>query len=128
DAATVDPGSHMVAPGTNSFEKWLAVKVDLADGHTYSDFYLELSTVSGALPSGVTIKVGTTATAATPTAATSTVAKTTLAAGRRYTFDTSVLAAANDRTAYLVIQEVVAATAASGAIPQQALTVGWARD
>ena len=128
DAATVDPGSHMVSPGTNSFEKYLAVKVDLADGHTYSDFYLELSTVSGALPSGVTIKVGTTATAATPTAATSTVALTTLTAGRRYTFDTSVLDTAAQKTAYLVLQEQVAATAASGAIPQQAITVGWAQD
>jgi hypothetical protein len=124
DAATVDPGSHKVAPGTNSVEKWLAVKVDSADGTTWSDFSV---TCSGALPSGVTIKVGVTAVAATPTSATSTVATTTLQAGRRYTFDTSVLDTAGEKTAFLVLQEVVSAAAVSGAIPQQSLVVNYAQ-
>ena len=123
DAATDDPNSHKVSPGTNSFERWLAVKCDSADG-AYSNFYIE---VAGDLPEGVTIKVGTTATAATPTNATSTVARTTLTAGRRYTFDTSVLDTVGAKSSYLVLQEQVAATAASGAIDQQALTIGWAK-
>jgi hypothetical protein len=123
DAATDDPDSHRVAPGTNSFEKWLAVKCDSADG-SYSDFYVE---VSGVLPEGVVIRVGVSATAATPTTATSVVAKATLAAGRRYTFDTSVLDTAGQKTAYLVLQESVAASAPSGAIDQQSLTFGWAK-
>lgn len=122
DAATVDPGSHVVAKGANSYEKWLAVKVDSADGTTWSDFSV---TCSGVLPTGVTIKVGVTSTAATPTNATSLVATTTLQAGRRYTFDTATYDTAGEKTAYLVVQEQVAATAASGAIPQQALTVNY---
>jgi hypothetical protein len=124
DAATVDPNSHRVAPGSSSYEKWLAVKVDSADGTTWSDFSV---TCSGALPTGVTIKVGVTATAATPTNATSLVATTTLQAGRRYTFDTSVLSTTGSKSAFLVLQEVVATDAASGAIPQQALTVNYAQ-
>lgn len=123
DAATVDPGSHQVAPGSNSYEKWLAVKVDSAAGETYSDFWVE---VAGALPAGVTIKVGIAAAGATPTSATSTVAKTTLAAGRRFIFDTAVYDTAGQKTAFLVLQEQVEAAAASGAIPQQAFTIGYA--
>ena len=126
DLPTGIPADNPVVPGTNSYERWLAVVCDSADG-AYSNFYVELNPVSGALPDGVTIRVGTTATAATPTAATSTVAKTTLTAGRRYTFDTSILDTVNARTAYLVLQETVAASAASGAIDQQTLAFGWAK-
>ncbi len=123
DSAAVAPDTYQVAPGSNSYEKWVAVSVDATDG-SYSDFYVE---VAGALPDGVTIKVGTTATAATPTNATSAVAKTTLTAGRRYTFDTATYDTAGQRTAYLVLQEQVAASALAGRIDQQAVTFGWVK-
>lgn len=122
DAATNDPGSHQVAPGSNSFEKWVAVYVDAADSTTYSNFWVECGSSA---PAGVTIKVGFADAGATPTSATSTVAKTTLSPGRRYLWDDTVYDTTGDRTRFLVIQAQVAATAASGAIPQIALTFGW---
>lgn len=122
DAATNDPGSHKVAPGTNSFEKWLAVSVDAANSQTFSNFWVEMT---GDLPDGVTIKVGTADAGATPTSATSTVAKTTLATGRRFIWDAGTYNANGQKTRYLVLQEQVAASAASGAIPQGTLTFGW---
>ena len=124
DAATVDPGSHQVVPGANSYEKWVAVVVDAPSGGTYSNFWVE-SDIDP--PAGVTVKVGIATAGATPTAATSTVARTTLSAGRRYLWDEQSYDTTGDRTRYLVIQEQVAATATSGAIPQQTLTFGWDR-
>lgn len=123
DAATNDPGSHKVARGANSYEKWVRLAVDAADGKTYSNFWVECG--SSGLPEGVTIKVGFADAGATPTSATSTVAKTTLSAGRRYLWDDTVYDTTGDRTRFLVVQEQVAATAASGAIPQGTLTFGW---
>jgi hypothetical protein len=123
DAATNDPGSHKIAPGSNSMEKWVAVAVDAADGSAYSNFYVQQA--SGAPQDGVTIKVGFALTGATPTSATSTVAKTTLTAGRRYLWDDSTYDTTGQKTRFLVIQAQVAATAASGAIPQESLLFGW---
>lgn len=122
DAATDDPNSHKIAAGANSFEKWVAVVVDSADGSAYSNFYVQSS---GAPQDGVTIKVGFALAGATPTSATSTVAKTTLTAGRRYLWDSASYDTNGDRTRFLVIQAQVAATAASGAIPQETLAFGW---
>lgn len=124
DAATVDPASHQVAPGTNSYEKWLRIRIDAANGASVSDFWIERS---GALPAGVVIKLGVTATPATPTSTTSTVATTTMAEGRRYVFDTTALDTTGQHTAYVVLQEQVAASAPAGAITQQAFTVGYAQ-
>lgn len=122
DAATNDPDDHRVVPGTNSYEKWLRVRVDSADGIAFSDFWIERT---GALPDGAVIKVGTTDTPATPTAATSAVARTTMAEGRHYTFDAGSYDETGDATRYVVLQLQVAAAANSGAIAQQAFSVGW---
>lgn len=123
DAATVDPNSHKVAPGANSYEKWLAVRVDSAAGETYSNFWVECSEDP---PTGVTITVGIADAGSTPTSAKSAVAKTTLSAGRRFTWDAGVYGTAGQRTRFLVLQAQVAATAAGGAIPQGLLTFGYA--
>ena len=40
-------------PGTNSFEKWLRVKIDAANAHTLANFWVERT---GDLPDGVTPK------------------------------------------------------------------------
>lgn len=122
DAATNDPASHQVAPGSNSFEKWLAVKVDSAAGTTYSNFWVEYT---GSLPTGVTITAGFALAGATPTSAKSTVATTTLSAGRRFLWDASTYDTTGEKTAFLVLQEQVAASAASGAIPQGTLSFGY---
>ena len=45
--------------------------------------------------------------------------------GRRYIFDAGVYGEAGQATRYLVVQEHVAADAASGAIPEQVFTSGY---
>jgi hypothetical protein len=124
DSAANDPSGHEVAAGHNSYEKYLRLKIDTAEGHEYANFWIERS---GDLPDGVVIKLGVTDTPRTPTSTTSTVATTTMADGRRYVFDTAVLAANGETTRYVVIQEQVAANADSGAIEQQVFTIGFAQ-
>jgi len=122
DAATNDPNDHQVAKGANSYEKWLRLKIDTADSGEFSHFWIERS---GVLPDGVVIKLGVTDTPSTPTSTTSTVATTTMADGRRYVFDAATLDANGDYTRYLVLQEQVAATAASGVVTQQDFSIGY---
>lgn len=122
DTAGTDPAAAKVSPGTNSYEKWMRVKIDAAGGGTFTNFWVSRS---GDLPDGVVLKMGVTDTAATPTTTASTVATTTMADGRRYYFDTNTYATTGDYTRYLVVQEQVTAAAASGAIAQQALEIGY---
>lgn len=122
DSAANAPTSNEIAKGSNSFEKWMRIKVDTADGGTFTNFWIERS---GDLPDGVTVKMGVTDSPSTPVAATSSIATTTMADGRRYIFDTNEYAADSDTTRYVVVQAVVAATAASGNIEQQVFTVGY---
>lgn len=122
DSASYDPTDGEVAPGTNSFEKWMRLKVDDADGTSVSDFWIERA---GDLPDGVIIKMGVTDAPATPTATTSTVATTTMVDGRRYFFDMGSYDADNDATRYLVLQEQVAADADDGSIDTQSFQWGW---
>jgi hypothetical protein len=112
--------AHEVAPGTNSFEKWMKIALDAANGQAVSSFWVERT---GDLPDGVIVKVGTTDTGATPKAALSTVATETMHEGRRYWFDGNEYSEDGDRTRYLVIQEQVAASAADGSIETQ--TFEW---
>lgn len=112
-----------VLPGTVSYERWLALRVDSAPAHGATNFYIQNV---GSLPTGVTIRFGVTDTAATPVNTASTVATMELTSGRRYIFDTSVLATVGGHTRYIVLQEVVALGAPSGAISAQAVTWGWA--
>lgn len=111
-----------VAPGSRSFERWLRLRVDAAPALGVTGFWLQNE---GDLPDGVTILFGVADTPATPVDTPSTVAVKTLMAGERYVFDNAILTEVGEHTRYIVIQEVVAAEAASGAIPEQALTWGW---
>ena len=124
DSAGTDPDAAEVAAGTNSYEKWLRILIDDAEGATYTNFWIERS---GDLPDGVVIKLGVTDTPATPTSATSTVATTTMADGRRYVFDANTYDESGQATRYVVLQEQVASSADSGAIEQQVFTVGYQR-
>ena len=114
--------ANEVALGTNSFEKWLRVRIDDADGLTLTNFWIERA---GDLPDGVIVKFGVTDTPATPTASTSTVATTTMVDGRRYFFDNGEYSADGDHTRYVVMQAQVAADATTGAIDSQTLQVSW---
>jgi len=121
---TQNRSDNEVAPGTNSFEKWLRIKIDTANGHTLTNFWIERD---GDLPDGVVIKMGVTDTAASPTASTSTVATTTMSSGRRYIFDTNSYDANNDTTRYVVVQEQVAGSASGGSIESQDFEIGWSQ-
>jgi len=122
--STQNREDNEVLPGTNSFEKWMRIKLDAANGHMLTNFWIERD---GDLPDGVVIKMGVTDTAATPTASASTVATTTMADGRRYIFDTNVYDANNDTTRYIVVQEQVAGTASGGSIESQDFEIGWSQ-
>src|SRR5262245_64219126 len=122
DSAVNDPDANPVDPGTNSYEKWLRLAIDDADGQAVTGFWVSRS---GDLPDGVIVKVGIAATGVTPKNTTSTVATETMHAGRRYWFDVAEYTADNDRTGFVVLQEQVAASADSGQIDQQSFQFGW---
>jgi hypothetical protein len=111
-----------VASGTNSFEKWMRVKIEAANAHTLANFWVERT---GDLPNGVTLKMGVADTPATPTAATSTVATKTMAEGQRYIFDANEYA--SGLTRYLVLQEQTASTASGGSIATESIEIGWSQ-
>jgi hypothetical protein len=120
----LDRSSHPVIAGTNSFEKWIRLKVGSANSHTLTDFWVERS---GDLPDGAVVKMGVTDTPVTPVATPSTVATTTMVDGRRYIFDVNEYVADGDATRYLVLQEQVANTVPAGSIETQSFEIGWSQ-
>ncbi len=120
--STDEVGGDPVAPGTRSFERWLRLRVDVAPAIGVANFWL-MNT--GDLPAGVSLLFGTTEAPATPIDTASAVATKTLASGQRFIFEDATLTEVGEHTRYVVIQEVVAADAASGDIPDQALQWGW---
>lgn len=111
-----------VMPGSRSYERWLRLRVDVAPGLGVANFWV-MNT--GDLPDGVELLFGVTDTPTTPTDGASAVATKTLTSGQKFIFDAGTYAAVGDHSRYIVIQEVVAADAASGDIPDQALVWGW---
>ena len=122
DSATNDPNANQVAPGSNSYEKWLRLVIDDSDGRTLSGFWIERT---GDLPDDVVVKIGLASAGVTPKATTSTVATETMHSGRRYFFDAAEYDTNGDRTAFVVLQEQVGASADTGAIDQQLFQWGW---
>jgi hypothetical protein len=112
-----------VMPGTRSFERWLRLRVDVAPAVGVANFWLKNT---GDLPDGVSLLFGVTDTPATPVSAVSQVATKTLTSGQKFIFDAATLTDVGDHSRYVVIQEVVAADADSGAIPGQVLQFGYA--
>lgn len=111
-----------VAPGSYSFERWLALRVDVAPANGATNFWLQNT---GDLPDGVTIRFGVTDTPATPVDTVSSIATMELTSGRRFIFDTNVLTDVADLTRYIVLQEQALSSASSGAIDPQAFEWGW---
>ena len=110
-----------VAKGANSYECWLRVRLDTAPQTGVTTFSFRLTP---SLPSGVAIKWGVADTPATPTAAPSTIATHDVNSDR-ILFDANTYTQAGQYTRYLVLQAQVAASASSGAIPQQSVVIGW---
>lgn len=122
--SAMNRSDNPVAPGTNSYEKWLRILVDNANDHALTDFWVERT---GDLPDGVTVKMGVTDDPATPVTSTSSVATTTMVAGRRYIFDADIYAATNDATRYLVLQAQTTSAAQPGSIEQGDYEIGWSQ-
>lgn len=120
DADALTGGS--VLPGSYSFERWLALRVDVAPTRGATNFWLQNT---GVLPAGVTIRFGVTDDPATPVNTVSAIATMELTSGRRFIFDTSVLTTIGDLTRYVCIQEQALSSAPSGAISPQAFQWGW---
>ncbi len=119
DAVTGDP----VAPGTTSYERWIALRVDVAPSMGVTNFWVQNT---GDLPDGVALRFGVADTPATPVNTASPVATKELTSGQRFIFDVDTYTEAGEKTRYLVIQEIVASDADTGEIPEQALRFGWA--
>jgi len=121
-AQDVVSGGSDVLPGTVSYERWIALRLDTAP-------VVGVTTLSvlndGDLPTGVTLKFGVTDTPRTPINTVSDIATMDLTSGRKFIFDTGVYDEVGQITRYLVVQEVVAVGAPSGAIPQQELSFGY---
>lgn len=111
-----------VLPGTRSYERWIALRVDSSPETGVANFSV---TNTGDLPTGVSLLFGVTDTPRTPVNTKSPVATMDLQSGRTYIFDTNAYDTVGDHTRYLVIQEVAASDAPSGAIDPQALRFGW---
>lgn len=111
-----------VAPGTNSYERWIRLRVDAVPAIGVTDLWVQNT---GDLPPGVAIKFGVTDTPHTPVAALSAVATMELTSGRRFIFDTSVLGAIGSHSRYIVLQGQVASDADAGPIDTQGLVFGW---
>ena len=118
---TLNSGNS-VAPGTFSYERWLALKVDSPPVSGVTNFWFQNA---GTLPSGVTLRFGVTDLPTTPVSSQSSVATTELVPGRRYIFDTNTYTDAGEKTRYLVLQLQALITADGGAIEQQTPSIGW---
>lgn len=115
-------GGGDVLPGSYSFERWLALRLDSPPALGVANFWF---IASGDLPAGVVIRFGVTDTGATPVETASAVATRELQPDRRYIFDTATYVSSGDHTRYLVFQEQVAADVTPGAIDPLDYTFGW---
>jgi hypothetical protein len=128
DNATNSLGNRQANPitvGTNSFEKWLKLKVDTAPANAVTNFQVW---GDGSVMANTTLNYGFTATGATPTASTSTVATTnftTATAAAKAQWDTASLTALNATTRYLVFQLAVDSNAGPGNWTQETINYSY---
>lgn len=112
--------ANPIALGTNSFEKWLKLKVDVPPANYVRNFQVW---GGGSVDASTALMVaGNHVTAATPTDATSTVATdafTTHTAGNKLVWDTGSYTHTSDVTRFLVAQLQSAADAGGGSWTQE---------
>lgn len=112
--------TYPVGRGTNSYEKWLRLHVDVAPANDVSNFQVWGS--GAALPTDIDLMVdGEISTGATPTASTSSVAVndwTGYTAGSKLQWDANTYTTVDDVTEWLVMQLQVGASAAVGSMDQ----------
>lgn len=119
--------ANPVTVGTNSYEKWLKLKVDTAPANSVSNFKVW---GDGAVQTSTTLMfTAAYSTGTTPTNATSSVASTTFngfTSGNKATWDSGSYSATNATTKYLVFQLQVASDASPGNWTQE--TVNYSYD
>ena len=107
--------ANPITVGTNSFEKWIKLKVDTAPANGVTNFKIW---GDGAVQTSTTLNwTGSYTTGTTPVATTSTVANTTFTnftAGNKGTWDSASYTATNATTKYTVFQLQVAADCGPG--------------
>lgn len=129
DNATNSLGNRQANPitvGTNSYEKWLKLKVDTAPANGVTNF---LIWGDGAVMTSTTLRyTGNYITGTTPVATLSSVANTTFVnftAGNKATWDATSYAATNATTRYVVFQLVVDSTAGPGNWTQETINYSY---
>lgn len=118
--------ANPITVGTNSYEKWLKMKVDTAPANAVTNFLLW---GDGAVQTSTTLMVtGAYVTGTTPTTASSTKANTTFVnftAGNKLTWDSASYSATNATTKYAVFQLQVDATCGPGNWTQETVSVSY---
>jgi hypothetical protein len=129
DNATNTLGNRQTNPitvGTNSYEKWLKMKVDNAPANSVSNFKLW---GDGTVQTSTTLMVtGNYTTGTTPVTTVSTVANTTFVnftTGNKMTWDAGSYSATNATTKYAVFQLQVDATCGPGNWTQETVSVSF---
>ena len=117
--------ANPITVNSNSFEKWITLKVDTAPANAVTNF---LVWGDGAVQAETTLNWGATGTGATPTASTSSVATAdfdSCVSGSKCTWDSASYTAQNDTTDFLVLQLVVGAAASPGNWTQETINYSY---
>lgn len=118
--------ANPITVGTNSFEKWLKLKVDTAPANAVTNFKIW---GDGGVAANTTLMwAGAVTTGVTPTASTSTTATTnfnTCTSGAKCTWDTASYSAQNNTTKYTVFQLQVGSGATPGNWPTETVSYSY---
>jgi len=118
--------ANPITVGTNSYEKWLKLKVDTAPANGVTNFKLW---GDGAVQTSTTLNwTGNYITGTTPTTGASSIANTNFnnyTAGNKGTWDASSYTATNATTRYAVFQLVVDATCGPGNWTQETINYSY---
>jgi len=118
--------ANPITVGTNSYEKWLKLKVDAAPANGVTNFKVW---GDGAVQTSTTLNfTGAYVTGATPTTGTSNVANagfTTYTSGNKATWDSAAYTATNATTKYAVFQLAVDATCGPGNWTQETISYSY---
>jgi len=118
--------SNPITVGTNSYEKWLKLKVDTAPANAVANFKIW---GDGAVMTSTTLNwTGAYTTGTTPVTTASTIANTTFTnftSGNKGTWDSGSYSATNATTKYAVLQLVVDSTAGPGNWTQETFNFSY---
>ena len=118
--------ANPITVGTNSYEKWLKLKIDTAPANAVTNFKVW---GDGAVQTSTTLNfTGAYVTGTTPTTGASTVANaafTTYTSGNKATWDSASYSATNATTKYAVFQLVVDSTCGPGNWTQETISYSY---